>query len=874
MPALRRSLLVGALVLSAATAGAQSTGWTFVSIPDFQNNDIGSLADPQSNFPNVPTLPPGFVALDPRWDSCTANYDDSVDWIVGRLASEDPAFVTVAGDLVMGHWERSTDGRQVFGPLGSDPAARATIDRSADYYYDLWLGRFDPARNGYVAQALTALGRPQEPLTVHAVLGDHEIGDNNWPAGSLRSRMVPTYKQAFGRWFTTTPPGSRTGTPRYLERPIGTVYEDTAYAFQHRNLLVVVVDEFRQDDPATALGATGSVFGTVDDGRPGTANDDQLAWLDRVLAAGRADPSVGWIVVQGHMPVLRPVRTRNTSNLGVNDTDGATQFATRLWRTLSRHRVDAYFCGEVHDVSLSRYGGVTQVVHGALIGNHSPIHYLTVDVHPDRLELTSKTIQVQLASGSLWQTGSNRPRSDFDIPAATRTAGFQVSGHATLTRLPGGGSVVTRADGNLAPYGTFVNGDGEYLVDLDFDALVSGRFENAASIANHGTPEGNVTVTPGVLGQAITLGGAADRVVAGGAPIGGSRPRTVSVWARTGSVAGLRTVLTMGSNSPGGKWDLDVDCDNGGVLELGVGGGRTIGRGPRVNDGRWHLLTTVLPDGRTSLADVRLFVDGALAYTNAVNQARAIDTGGGDLIVGHAANAAFFQTFAGDVDDLVIWAEALSDAQVRSLHDVALEPTLAYAATEFEQLLEVWRQDVPEADVGGRIWRRVAGGLTGPPGLTVLPGGGYELVFDAQAGAGVRVVTPSRIDRFGAGCPGQGNRTPSMVAGGVPTLGNAFFSLQVFQARASSPAALLTGTARRDLSIGGGCVVHPSLPAIGAGTATDPSGFAFFRFAIPNDRALLGLTLTSQWTVVDAAGAFGPGIASFSNGVGWTIGDA
>lgn len=117
MTPLRAALPFLLLPVFIGPVAAQGTPWTFVSIPDFQNNDIASIADPQSQFPNNVTLPAGFIALNPAWDSCTANYDDSVDWIVSRLAAEDPAFVTVAGDMVMGHWDRSSDGRNVFGPL-------------------------------------------------------------------------------------------------------------------------------------------------------------------------------------------------------------------------------------------------------------------------------------------------------------------------------------------------------------------------------------------------------------------------------------------------------------------------------------------------------------------------------------------------------------------------------------------------------------------------------------------------------------------------------------------------------------------------------------------------------------------------------------
>ncbi len=867
---MRISLLLAIALTLSGLCVAQDP-WTFVSIPDFQNNDIGSLADPDSSFPNNPSLPPGFLALDANWDSCTADYDDSVDWIVGQLASEDPVFVTVAGDLVMGHWDRSSDGRLVFGPLGSDPQVEAALWSAADYYYDIWLGRFDPQRNTHLTAALQALGRPLVPLDVHAVVGDHELGDNNWSAGGLRSRMVPTYKEAFARWHTRVPAGATSGQPRYAQRPVGTVYEDTAYAFQQENLLMVVVDEFRQDDPATALGPNGSVLPTVDDGLPGAA-DDQLSWLDQVLAAGRADPTVDWIVVQGHMPVLRPVRVRNSSNLGLRDADGTTEFNTQFWQTLSQHEVDAYFCGEVHDITLSRYGGVTQVVHGALIGNHSPINYLRVDVFEDRLEMTSMQIPVELTSGSLWQTGSNRPRANFDIPPATRVQGFQAVGYATLTRSLGGGSIVTQANGTLAPFGTFDNGDGlaEYLVDIDFDQLTGGVYDNAATLSNDGVPEGNVTQVPGALGLGITLDGVQDRVVAGPSPIGGNAARTVSVWAKTSSTSGLRSVLTMGNNGLGSKWDLDIDCNNAGVIELGVGGGRTTGQGPALNDGQWHMLTTVLPDGATTLGGVRLFVDGAFAYTN--SGTRAINTGGGDLIVGHSANQAWFQAFDGEVDDLVIWREPLTDAQVKSLHDVAVETALAYAATEFEQLLTVYRQDASEVTIGGRVWRR-ATGLGGPAGLTSLSGGRYELVFEPAGGLGVRVVYPNRVENFGTGCAGTGGVVPSISATGVPVLGTSPFALHLTDCLANAPVAMLLSVTRGDLPIGGGCTLYPGLPTVSVALSADANGAATLPIAMSTDPTLLGVELYWQWAIADVGGAFGPGLAAFSGGLEIVLGD-
>ena len=126
----------------------------------------------------IPTMPRGGRVV----------YVSSIAHGRADLDLEDPEFVTVAGDLVMGHWEYSSDGRLVFGPLGNDTERQAAIRRASDFYYDHWLGRFDPARNPHLAAALQSLQQPLVPMTVHVLLGDHELGDNNWPAGGARSR--------------------------------------------------------------------------------------------------------------------------------------------------------------------------------------------------------------------------------------------------------------------------------------------------------------------------------------------------------------------------------------------------------------------------------------------------------------------------------------------------------------------------------------------------------------------------------------------------------------------------------------------------------------------------------------------------------------
>ncbi|MEZ6035829.1 MAG: LamG-like jellyroll fold domain-containing protein, partial [Planctomycetota bacterium] len=164
----------------------------------------------------------------------------------------------------------------------------------------------------------------------------------------------------------------------------------------------------------------------------------------------------------------------------------------------------------------------------------------------------------------------------------------------------------------------------DFLVHHDFLPTGGSTYANLGStgIANDATPTGNVTIVAGPIGAAVNLGGAmGDEVNCGPTPILGSQERTVSVWARTTATTGLVTPLTFGTNPGNGtKWDMDIDCTNGGTLELGVSGGRTTGSGPAVNDGQWHMLTMVLPTGATTINQVRVFVDGAFAYTNSGSQ--------------------------------------------------------------------------------------------------------------------------------------------------------------------------------------------------------------------------------------------------------------
>jgi hypothetical protein len=117
---LKTILLLLAVASSLVLHADESKPWTFTSIPDFLNFDIDYPQD---------------------------GWEDSLGFILESMKKEDPAFVMVAGDLVMGHWGPTAD----------------SVNQWADRFYPQWTKRWS-----------------DHDLKVYAAIGDHEIGDNPW----------------------------------------------------------------------------------------------------------------------------------------------------------------------------------------------------------------------------------------------------------------------------------------------------------------------------------------------------------------------------------------------------------------------------------------------------------------------------------------------------------------------------------------------------------------------------------------------------------------------------------------------------------------------------------------------------------------------
>ena len=123
-------------------------------------------------------------------------------------------------------------------------------------------------------------------------------------------------------------------------RPLGTIYEDTSYAYVHKNALFITIDVYHVLEEnyfsrKQGQGGSGAVTGTV--------VGDHLKWFENVLVEADKDDSIKHKFVQAHLPVVEPVRKINSSSMAFDK--GAN---SDFWKLMRKYGVDVYFAGEVH----------------------------------------------------------------------------------------------------------------------------------------------------------------------------------------------------------------------------------------------------------------------------------------------------------------------------------------------------------------------------------------------------------------------------------------------------------------------------------------------------------------------------------------------
>lgn len=356
-----------------------ATRYSFLSSPDFLNADIGDL-----------TTLPTYRAGGPN--STSASIEQGLDIVTSHWQDEGVQDMFVAGDLVEGHWGLDSDKTGIFGPVRTEKQRREAIVRAADFYYSQWLERFD--RIGMVT---------------YAALGDHDIGDNNWGAGHgayprFKLRNVDVFKHAFASNILQQPPG----TPRFADHPAAGPARETAYAVRpDPEVQLISLDVFERTPTTVRM----------------QLDPDQLAWVNQVLQKA-VDDGVDWIIVQGHVPIVTPVREIGSSGLTYEGGTGSD-----LWQLFEKYHVDMYLCGEVHAVTMRQVGGVTQLCHGGLFV-YGFSNYIRADIQGGTMTITSKRFHaVPDKTTRLWQTDKHK-----DLPEVVPyEPDSRVSGSMTLT---------------------------------------------------------------------------------------------------------------------------------------------------------------------------------------------------------------------------------------------------------------------------------------------------------------------------------------------------------------------------------------------------------------------------------------------------------
>jgi hypothetical protein len=122
----------------------------------------------------------------------------------------------------------------------------------------------------------------------------------------------------------------------------------------------------------------------------------------------RGAPDDAKIIVQGHVPVLTPVRTRGSSSLHLQY-GGASPF----WQLLKKYGVDLYLNGEVHSftaIQLEDHEPV-QISHGGLFA-HGTTDYVVGRIYADgRITIDARSMPDESVGEEkaprLWQSRNN-----------------------------------------------------------------------------------------------------------------------------------------------------------------------------------------------------------------------------------------------------------------------------------------------------------------------------------------------------------------------------------------------------------------------------------------------------------------------------------
>ncbi|QHI70954.1 hypothetical protein GT409_13120 [Tichowtungia aerotolerans] len=549
------------------------------------------------------------------------------------------------GDSNTGHWDESGFIKSNF--PGGTPAE--SILQAGKLCYE---GMIDSFKKGGYSKLIMAVG-------------DHEMGDNPWPAGSAVSRCQPQFREAFAKAFNTNPDGGGfrydQPTGKAASRPLGTKYETTSYAYRYKNVLFVTIDAFHQEDPDRKIGDEGSVTGTV--------TGPHLAWLENVLSEARKDPGIKHIFVQAHLPVIYPVRKVSSSGMMMDDGSESS-----FWQALRKYDVDIYFAGEVHanTVTKDSESDLIQLVSRGNFFNN----FQTLDISDDRIEVVCYEQQV----GTLPQDGKYSVSGKLVIDKSGDATRIDGSGELALLDVNGRHFHFTFEE--KPPLWNYPIMGLSGREKMEKDKILRGVtckdiFPNLGTFGEHYSAlTANVELTDGPQGKAGQFSADSRMGVFAMGPLHSGHTVSYALWMKTQSPENQILINTGSIWSKALKNFLNLHL-NDGVPEAVISDSQRLAAvGAKLNDGKWHQIAVSMPHDGCLLSEVEIFVDGKKSETRLNGSDRklhfnqAVRVGIGGLNYSHKGfDQLPVKPFVGAMDEVSIWTRPLTAADVKAAYN-------------------------------------------------------------------------------------------------------------------------------------------------------------------------------------------------------------
>jgi len=566
-----------------------------------------------------------------RYDEHKTAVDENIATLKWMKEVHGGDLIILPGDSNGGHW----DTPKFIKKFNADLTPRESILQAGKLCYDGMVDTFE--RGGY-SNLLMAVG-------------DHEVGDNPWPANSDVSKYQAEFRSSFATAFNySTGNGSDTRSFKYTQkignansRPLGTIYQDTSYAYQHKNALFVTMDVFHQEDYKVNIGEQGTVTGTV--------VGPHLTWFESVLSEARKDSSIKHIFVQSHLPVIYPVRKVSSSGMLIDN-----GIDNPFWQLMREYKVDIYFAGEVHANTVTKdpQSDLLQVVsRGNFFTN-----FQTIDITQDKIEMT-----LHRHFGEKVTDGNYRVTGTLSIDKSTNKTSIKATGGLALLETK---SKLLHFDfeQDFAEIDRPING----LSEKKSSYVIDGK-KVSRTIANLGTfgdqydaLHHNVNIVPAKNGNSGKFSQDSRMAVFAMGPLQGKHAVAYELSFKTQSKANqiLINTATIWGNTP--KDFLNLYLDNG-IATVAISDKKMLqASSEKLNDGKWHTIKVSMPHDNAKLSELIVeidskVVDASLTSGDAqikLNQSMRFTIGG----KGYSSNALKtvpVTNFTGLIDDVSLW---------------------------------------------------------------------------------------------------------------------------------------------------------------------------------------------------------------------------